>query len=744
MNQPKVSVIMPSLNVVSYIRECIESVVNQTLKDIEIICVDAGSTDGTLEVLEEYTAKDNRIKLLHSDKKSYGYQMNMGIDAATGEYIGIVETDDYIVCDAYEKLYRAAANTQAEIIKANYFEISDSDGVRKSTPCKLTKVKSRYGVILTPAEDSWLFYIPMMNVLGIFSLQFIRQNRISFNETPGASHQDMGFWFQTFAVSKRVLLIDEEYYCYRIDNPNSSINNRTKVFCVSDEYKFIKCYLEERPEIFEAVAPMYYHRMFTSYLFTFNKLAEHLKPLFLIEAFQKDMLDASKSQYYSETRFNDSEKTILHKIVSNPHELLAENHERENEALKAAFISANSKIDEYRQELELCRKALSKKEQKDYEIKVSVVVPVYNTSKYLFDCIDSICNQTLREIEVLCVDDGSTDKSLEILREYETKDKRVHVFENSTNMGQSFSRNKALSHARGEFIYCMDSDDILDTTALDYLYTEAQKCNLDVLYFDASTFYENESLAEKYSGMANTYLRKEEYSNVVSGTELLEIFQRNNEYRVSPCLQFIRKTLLVENNISFYEGIIYEDNLFALEIILSAKRVSHRRKSFFHRRIRSNSSTITGYTFKAFYGYFVCWIQMYAMQIKYEKDDRIFNEIEYERNMIKKALVRIFNSLDTEEKKKIQFLSLSETRLLYDVIPPSGAVSDSKNKDILEFKLSSALKEIANIKASKTYLIGSIITFLPRKIRGVYRCYKEHGVRYTFREIKKTLLRKGK
>ena len=99
MNQPKVSVIMPSLNVVSYIRECIESVVNQTLKDIEIICVDAGSTDGTLEVLEEYTAKDNRIKLLHSDKKSYGYQMNMGIDAATGEYIGIVETDDYIVCD---------------------------------------------------------------------------------------------------------------------------------------------------------------------------------------------------------------------------------------------------------------------------------------------------------------------------------------------------------------------------------------------------------------------------------------------------------------------------------------------------------------------------------------------------------------------------------------------------------------------------------------------------------------------
>lgn len=92
----KISVILPSLNVESYIKQCINSVINQTLDDIEIICVDAGSTDGTLEILGDYVNKDSRVKLIHSNKKSYGYQMNLGIKEANGEYIAIVETDDFI------------------------------------------------------------------------------------------------------------------------------------------------------------------------------------------------------------------------------------------------------------------------------------------------------------------------------------------------------------------------------------------------------------------------------------------------------------------------------------------------------------------------------------------------------------------------------------------------------------------------------------------------------------------------
>ena len=752
-NQPKVSVIMPSLNVAQYIRECMESVVNQTLKDIEIICVDAGSTDGTLEILQEYADKDARIKLIHSDKKSYGHQMNLGMDAATGEYMGIVETDDFIVEDAYEKLYRIAKNADADVVKGNYYEITTCDGQKTYNPVKLTPVKERYNRSIDPKCEPWVFYIPMMNVLGIFKLKYI-QDEIRFNETPGASHQDMGFWFQAFAIAKRIFLVDEEYYCYRIDNPNSSINNNTKVFCVSDEYNFIRNFLERDPKLFQQFAPVYYHRMFGSYYFTFNKLARHLKPLFLIDAFQKDYLDAQKSEFYTEERFSINEKKILRQVICDPYSLLSDNMLNELKILDESLALANKKIEELSQDRLSRRTNTASDEEKQNTIKVSVIIPVYNTGSYLKDCLTSIRRQSLKEIEIICINDGSTDESSEILRNAELEDARIHVFNNSINMGQSYSRNKALSYACGKYIYCMDSDDTLDLNALEYLFSEAEKENLDVLYFDADVIYDNSELKEKYPHMHNTYQRSNDYSEVYTGNELLEKLQKNKEYRVSPCLQFIRHSLLIENNISFFEGIIYEDNLFALEVILCAKRASHRKRTLFHRRIRKDSTTTSNYTFKSFYGYLVCYIQMYALQIKYEKNDQVFNVIENERNGVKKASRRIYGLLEPKEKNKLQTLSLTEKRLVLEIISNETVVLDKgmKPKDtydmgraaILEAKLAAAKKEISDIRASKTFKIGVIITYVPKKIRGVYRCYKEHGAKYTFKEIQKTIMGKNK
>ena len=127
LNKPKVSVILPSLNVIPYIKECIESVIKQTLKDIEIICVDGGSTDGTLEILEEYSYIDSRIKLIKSDVQSYGYQMNLGMNYANGEYIGIVETDDYIDETMYETLYEYSDNGSADIIKSSFYHLKGTE-----------------------------------------------------------------------------------------------------------------------------------------------------------------------------------------------------------------------------------------------------------------------------------------------------------------------------------------------------------------------------------------------------------------------------------------------------------------------------------------------------------------------------------------------------------------------------------------------------------------------------------------
>ena len=117
---PKVSIIVPTYNVEQYLHECMDSIINQTLKDIEIICVDDGSTDNSGKILDEYATRDNRIKVIHKQNGGYGRAMNVGFDNATGEYIGIVEPDDYVALDMYEELYKKAIENDVDFIKADF------------------------------------------------------------------------------------------------------------------------------------------------------------------------------------------------------------------------------------------------------------------------------------------------------------------------------------------------------------------------------------------------------------------------------------------------------------------------------------------------------------------------------------------------------------------------------------------------------------------------------------------------
>lgn len=224
----KVSVIMPSFNVAPYIRECVESVIGQTLKDIEMICVDAGSTDGTREILEEYAGKDKRIRLLRSDMKSYGYQMNLGLREASGEYIGIVETDDFILPQMYEELYAYAKEKSADLVKADFDVFTDvGDGERLFLRFSLKKYSNiRYGAVFS--SEDYVDGRQMVDVFiwnGIYKRTFLQEHRICFQETPGAAFQDCGFRYQVALYVERGFFVDASYYRYRRSNINSSTYN---------------------------------------------------------------------------------------------------------------------------------------------------------------------------------------------------------------------------------------------------------------------------------------------------------------------------------------------------------------------------------------------------------------------------------------------------------------------------------------------------------------------------------------
>lgn len=248
-NMPKVSVIMPSLNVAPYIKECIDSVICQTMHDIEVLCVDAGSTDGTRKILEEYAQKDPRIRVLHSVKKSYGYQMNLGIRESTGEYIGIVETDDYILSDMYEELYAYAKEHDADFVKSD-FDIFTTLHSRQRIFLRYSLKKhssARYNKLFTwedYLDDQKNVDIFIWN--GIYKKSFLLENHILFQETAGAAFQDCGFRYQVAFYVKRGFFIERSFYRYRRDNVNSSTYNSKCVLFNLAECKNLIHLVQER------------------------------------------------------------------------------------------------------------------------------------------------------------------------------------------------------------------------------------------------------------------------------------------------------------------------------------------------------------------------------------------------------------------------------------------------------------------------------------------------------------------
>ena len=125
------------------------------------------------------------------------------------------------------------------------------------------------------------------------------------------------------------------------------------------------------------------------------------------------------------------------------------------------------------------------------EIKVSVVIPVYNTEKYVREAVESIMNQTLRELEIIIINDGSTDNSLQVAEELAAADSRIQVY-SQTNRGLSMARNAGITHAHGRYIYFMDSDDLLEKDAMELCYSKCEEKELDFVFFDAQSFFEED------------------------------------------------------------------------------------------------------------------------------------------------------------------------------------------------------------------------------------------------------------
>ncbi len=208
--------------------------------------------------------------------------------------------------------------------------------------------------------------------------------------------------------------------------------------------------------------------------------------------------------------------------------------------------------------------------------KVSVIVPVYNAEKYLKKCLQSLVEQTLSDIEIICINDGSTDNSLSIIEQFAKSDSRIKII-TTQNRGQSLARNKGLEIAKGEYTGFLDSDDYADTTMFEKLYTAAKQNDSDVVMCGVYILNEKTGAItsnDPYFGLKIFEEQKDMgvfFNGVFSYEQCRDFLFR---ICVVPWNKLIKTDFLKKNSIKFAEGLSFEDNIFSLELLLNAGRIS--------------------------------------------------------------------------------------------------------------------------------------------------------------------------
>ncbi|MBQ6455003.1 MAG: glycosyltransferase [Eggerthellaceae bacterium] len=314
---PKVSLVIPCCNVERYVEQCVRSAMGQTLSDIEIICVNDGSTDGTLAVLERLAAEDKRIRIIDKPNTGYGNSMNVGFDAARGEYLGILESDDFIEPDMLETHYSLAKEHDAEVVKSNfYFYWSVPE--ERDEHCRLLDPQE-CGRILCPYDEPHVFFIKPSIWSAIYRADFIRGNGIRFNETPGASYQDASFNFQVWLNAQRVWFIYDAYLHYRQDNEKSSVNSPGKVYCVCDEYERMEGFVKalDDPVKRAFMMAVLVKMKFDSYMWNYDRLAPELGGEFFFR-FSEEMKRHIENGEIAWEIFEPEKERELRMLVDDP------------------------------------------------------------------------------------------------------------------------------------------------------------------------------------------------------------------------------------------------------------------------------------------------------------------------------------------------------------------------------------------------------------------------------------------
>lgn len=614
-----ISVIIPIFNAEKYISKCLESVVNQNFKHLEIICINDGSTDNSLKIIKNFAKKDKRIKIFNTENNGQGSARNLGLKKAKGKYISFIDADDWISKDAYKILYNKSEKFDLDIL---FFQmINYIDSTKKLVETDIYN----YKVLLENFEEDkpfssydiedFLFDISVCPVSKLYKKDFLIQNDISFPEN--MIFEDNVFFYNSILKANKMSFMEKQYYYRRRHSESITQNISKKSLDIILATNAMLCLFFEEGWYDKFKIPLINHT-FSMILEWFFKANLELCDDFFI-SIKKNFLG-----------FNGLKKDFFRFL------------NKKNQDIFRLFLKNNNYLDFISEYKYFFISYDNNKCIKENEYKISIVIPIYNIGNLIHRTLMSIINQTLNfeDIEVIFVDDYSKYNTRDILESYENNYSNIKIIYLNENTGSAGTpRNIGLKEASADYIMFLDHDDFFEVSALEKVYDEITKFDADVVFGTYSVIQENKPHDIFYPKESGGYFNNIEDNPRFVGFPPPSIWTK-----------LFKKSFLIDNNILF-PPILGEDAIFMNKVLFNASGIVYLKDELicFH-DLNKNSTTnnidvnylIEGLTSEKYlYDFFVEAKKSYYFKFRCEGNLNFFLSQFLKSNLNKDEITRI-------------------------------------------------------------------------------------------------------
>ncbi|GAB6059390.1 glycosyltransferase [Desulfonatronum parangueonense] len=543
-NKPLVTVIVPVYNVEQYLEKCLDSILGQSLYNIEVVVVDDGSTDNSQKIIKKYVEKDARvISIINSHASgNSGSPRNQALEMVKGEYIAFVDSDDWIDSHMLEDLYRKAVLENADIAlsKSFYRELNTGESI-------IVETTNNYFDLEKQPNRKKLFLNSHFPIVWhrVYKTEFVHSNFIRFGETKTSA--DLPFAFKSLITANKIVFVDKPYYHYRFDRPGSTIGKRKgpASFELFDSYKIIIDFLK-RKGLYDEFISYVINKALGDYRYNLKFLNKEYHNEFnaLMSIFVKEhwKVDENKDNIFSSNTLDSLNKLYFSK------------HKKQNLRL----TNNNPKLS------------------------LSVIVPVYNSSEYIEKCLSSLLCQSIRNYEIIIVNDGSTDNSLVIIEQIIHNKSNIKLVNCSRASGSpGIARNLGIISAVGKYIGFVDSDDWIESCMYEKLCNKALEKDFDIVSAGAFFLETQKGLSEQKS------ISFPEINESTSNN--LDLFKSN--YLSNIWNRIYKRALIKDYGIYFPHIYLAEDFCFSIVAYSFAKNTTGLKQAFYHWRFNRPEST---------------------------------------------------------------------------------------------------------------------------------------------------------